>query len=235
MPVPTETLSVARPAGGAPMAAFVARPAAEGKRPGVLIIHEAFGVNDNIKDITRRFAATGYVALAIDLFSNVNRPLCLFRALSGIFVNPLRNGTLNELQAALHALQALPGVDASRVGAIGFCMGGSYALQLACVDGSLRAASVFYGQNPRPLAAVARACPIVGSYPQRDFTAPAARKLAAALAHFEVPHDVRIYPRTLHSFFNDDMPAYNADAAGDAWSRTLAFFEAHLSAPSARQ
>jgi carboxymethylenebutenolidase len=229
MPVLTELLSIARPDQSArPMDAYVARPDGAGSYPGVLVIHEIFGLNDNIKDITRRFAEAGYVALAIDLFSNTNRPLCMLRVFSGIFLRPLRNGTLTEVQAALSALQRQPTVDSSRLGAIGFCMGGSYALQLACVDGNLQAASIFYGQNPRPLEAVARACPIVGSYPQRDTTAGAARKLAQALDAYAVPHDIRIYPRTLHSFFNDHLPAYDAEAAADAWARTLTFFDKHL-------
>jgi carboxymethylenebutenolidase len=194
----------------------------------VLIIHEAFGLNDNIKDITRRFARTGYVGLAIDLFSGANRAMCLARAFGGIFVNPLKSGTLRELQAAVRTLAAQPSVDAGRLGAIGFCMGGSYALQLACVDGDVRAASTFYGQNPRPLEAFARACPIVGSYPQQDFTASGGRKLDATLEAFNVAHDIKIYPKTRHSFFNDHGAMYDAAAAEDAWTRTLDFFAQHL-------
>ena len=225
----TEQLSVRRPVAGArPMQAFLARPAADGLHPGVLVIHEVFGLNDNIRDVTRRFAAEGYVALAVDLFAGTNRAVCLARVMMGIFATPLRNGTVSELQSALEVLQGRSEVDARRVGVIGFCMGGAYALQLACVDGSLRAAAVFYGQNPRPLEAVARACPIVGSYPERDFTARAGRKLEAALQRFEIPHDIRIYPRALHSFFNDRGPAYNPEAAADAWRRTLVFFQDHL-------
>jgi carboxymethylenebutenolidase len=216
------------------MDAFLAEPDGDAPHPGVLVIHEAYGLNEHMRDVARRFAAAGYVALAVDLFSNVNRPLCLVRVMSGILFRPLRNGTLPEVQGALRALQARATVDRQRTGAIGFCMGGSYALQLACVDGSLKAASVFYGQNPRPLEAVARACPIVGSYPQRDFTAGPGRTLAAALQRHGVPHDVKIYPKTLHSFFNDQGRAYDAEAAADAWSRTLQFFETHLSAARAR-
>jgi carboxymethylenebutenolidase len=86
-----------------------------------------------------------------------------------------------ELQAVIAALQGRPEVDPRRVGAIGFCMGGAYALQLACVNGDLRVASAFYGNNPRPLEALARACPIVGSYPENDYSAGAGRALDSAL------------------------------------------------------
>ncbi|HEX9028483.1 MAG TPA: dienelactone hydrolase family protein, partial [Anaerolineales bacterium] len=95
-------------------------------------------------------------------------------------------------------------------------------------DERLRAASVFYGQNPKPLEAVARACPIVGSYPGRDFTAQAARELEPALEHYNIPHDIKIYPEASHSFFNDQRPAFNPEASADAWERMLAFFQEHI-------
>jgi carboxymethylenebutenolidase len=211
-------------------------PDGTGPFPGVVIIHEIYGLNENIRDIARRFAAEGYVALAVDLFSGGNRALCLMRIFEGMLVRPLRNDVVRQLQTALDALQAYSMVDGSRVGAIGFCMGGSYALQLACVDGDLRAASVFYGMNPRPLSAVARACPIVGSYPEKDFTAGAAKKLDAELTRLSVPHDIKIYPGARHSFFNNESRAYRQEASRDAWARTMQFFRAYLGAEgSARQ
>jgi carboxymethylenebutenolidase len=142
----------------------------------------------------------------------------------------LRSGTLSELQQAIQVLGQQSGVDEQRLGVIGFCMGGSYALQIACVEGSVRAASTFYGQNPRPLQALSRACPIVGSFPQRDFTAGAGRRLADALQRFHVPHDIKFYSGARHSFFNDQGRMYDPAASDDAWARTLAFFEQHLGA-----
>ncbi len=207
------------------MDAYWVVPDGPGPFPGVVVIHEIYGLNDNIRDIARRFAAAGYAALAIDLFSGKSRPLCLMRIVYGMLLRPLKNGVVKDLEATLSYLRAQPEVDKTRVGMIGFCMGGGYALQLACVDGDMRAASVFYGANPRPLDAVARACPIVGSYPEKDFTAGMARKLEAKLDHYSVPHDIKIYPNARHSFFNDRGAAYAPAAATDAWRRTLAFFE----------
>ena len=222
-------VSVERPhSPGQPMQAYFVSPVGSNPSPGVVVIHEIFGLNENIRDIARRFAGEGFAALAVDLFSTSNRVVCMARIFHGMMIRSLKNGVVEDLQAALDFLRARSEVDPARLGAIGFCMGGSYALQLACVADDLRAASVFYGQNPRPLEAVARACPIVGSYPEQDFTARAARELEPMLEKHQVPYDLKIYPGARHSFFNDQGPAYQAEAARDAWQRTLAFFNAHL-------
>lgn len=199
--------------------------------PGILVIHEIFGLNDHIRDVAARFSREGYAALAVDLFAGSPRPLCFLRIFYGLLVRPLANGTVAELQGALQYLRDRPEVDADRVGVIGFCMGGGYALQLACVDGDTKAAAIFYGQNPRPLDAVARACPIVGSYPERDFTARQARTLEQALTRHQVPHDIKIYPEARHSFFNDTRGRHDPEAAADSWRRSLDFFQQHLGGP----
>ena len=217
------------------MGAYLALPDGDGPFPGIVVIHEIFGLNENIRQIAQRFSQEGYVALAVDLFSTGSRVACLLRIFHGMLLRPLANGIVADLQAAVDFLKRWPEVDPGRVGVIGFCMGGSYALQLACVadplTGSgqaLQAASVFYGMNPRPLESVAHACPIVGSYPERDFTASAARQLEPLLEKHSIPHDIKIYPETRHSFFNDTGPGYRPEAAADAWRRTLAFFDTHL-------
>jgi carboxymethylenebutenolidase len=210
------------------MEAYLAMPDGEGPFPGVVVIHEIFGLNENIRQIARRFAEEGYAALPVDLFSTGSRVACLLRIFHGMLLRPLANGVVADLRAAVDFLKRLPEVDPERIGVIGFCMGGSYALQLACVEEDLRVASVFYGMNPRPLEAVARACPIVGSYPEEDFTASAARQLEPLLEEYRVPHDIKIYPGARHSFFNDTGAAYHSGAAADAWRRTLAFFNTHL-------
>jgi carboxymethylenebutenolidase len=223
------TVSIARPNPGDPaMDAYMASPDGAGPFPGVVIIHEIFGLNDNIRDIARRFARAGYAALAIDLFSGRNRVACMFRIFNGIMFHSVDNSIVGELRAAIDYLRAQTEVDSKRIGVIGFCMGGSYALQLSIADDKLRAASVFYGQNPKPLEAVAKACPIVGNYPEKDFTANAARELEPMLEKYNVPHDIKIYPGAQHSFFNDQRANYNAEAAADAWQRTLIFFEKYL-------
>lgn len=205
-------------------------PDGEGPHPAVVVIHEAFGLNDNIRDISRRFAAEGYAALAVDLFTGRSRALCMARLMGGL-ITGREPSAIPELVAALDYLMAQPEVDPERIGAIGFCMGGGFAIAWARRDERLRAIAPFYGTNPRPLEAVRRMCPVVGSYPGKDFTARSGRKLDAQLARLGVERDMKIYPNARHSFFNDRGRAYNEPAATDAWQRTLAFFGDHVRAP----
>ncbi len=208
--------------------AYLARPDDDGPFPGIVIIHEVFGLNDNIKAIARRFAAEGYAALAVDLFTGRNRTICMFRFFGGMVVNSLNHGGIRDLKAALTFLSERPGVDSTRLGAIGFCMGGSFAIAWACADNRLKAIAPYYGMNPRPLKAVARACPVVGSYPTGDFTTSHGQKLDVELDRYTIAHDIKIYPGTKHSFFNDQRPTYDAAASEDSWQRVLAFFKEHI-------
>ena len=207
---------------------YLARPEGEGSFPGIVVIHEAFGLNENMKDITRRFADQGYIALAVDLFAGRNRAMCMFRVMSGLLMNPLNNRGIHDLKAALTFLSDQPGVDNSRLGAVGYCMGGGFAIAWACTDDRLKAIAPYYASNPRPLEAVNRLCPVVGSYPGSDFTTRNGQKLDVELERYQVPHDIKIYPGAKHSFFNDTSKNYNAAAAQDSWERVLAFFGGHL-------
>jgi carboxymethylenebutenolidase len=220
--------SVAIPSGASTIGGYLALPDGAGPHPAVVVIHEAFGLNDNIKQIARRFADHGYAALAVDLFSGRNRVLCMARLMTGMLrVAPDRFG-IKDLRAALGHLSTMPTIDAARLGAIGFCMGGGLAIAWACTDDRLQAIAPFYGTNPRPFAAVARLCPVVGSYPGRDFTAASGRKLDQALNRYGIPHDVKIYPQARHSFFNDQGRSYQPEAAADSWERVLAFFDSQV-------
>jgi carboxymethylenebutenolidase len=207
---------------------YLAFPDSSGPHPGVVVIHEIFGLNENIKDIAGRFADQGYAALAVDLFGGRNRAICMARIMTGMLVGSVDRFGIADLKAALTHLAARPEVDPKRIGAIGFCMGGGYAVAWACTDDRLKAIAPFYGANPRPLDAVQRACPVVGSYPEKDFTARSGRALDQALERHGIAHDVKIYDGAGHSFFNDRGRAYDKAAAADSWSRVLGFFEQHL-------
>ncbi len=207
---------------------YAALPDGNGPHPGVVVIHEAYGLNDNIKDISHRFAAGGYAALAVDLFADRNRALCMARYMTGMLIGSVHRAGIDDLKAALTHLGRMPEVDPRRIGAIGFCMGGGFAIAWACTDDRLKAIAPFYAANPRPIDQVKRACPVVGSYPEKDFTAGAGRALNEALDRHGIDHDIKIYPGAAHSFFNDQGRAYNQPAAEDSWSRVMGFFGKHL-------
>ena len=209
---------------------YLARSEGEGPFPALVLIHEAYGLNENMKDIARRFASEGYVALVVDLFAGRNHAVCMVRFMSGQLLNPLNNSSVHDLKAALTFLSKQTGVDDARLGAVGYCMGGSFAVAWACTDDRLKVIAPYYGTNPRPLKAVARLCPVVGSYPGNDFTARSGKKLDVELDRYHVPHDIKIYPRTKHAFFNDTLSVYNQAAAQDSWERVLAFFGERIGA-----
>ncbi|HLH63625.1 MAG TPA: dienelactone hydrolase family protein [Ktedonobacteraceae bacterium] len=221
------------PSGAKKIDAYLARPEGEGSFPAVVVIHEAYGLNENIRDITRRFANEGYIALAVDLFAGRNRAVCMFSFMTAMFFNSLNHQGIVDLKAALTFLSEQPGVDTTRLGAIGFCMGGGFAIAWACTDSRLKVIAPFYASNPRPLEAVARLCPVVGSYPTADFTTAQGHKLEAALQAYNIPHDIKFYPGAKHSFFNEQGSRYNHAAAEDAWQRVLAFFNEQIGTKAA--
>jgi carboxymethylenebutenolidase len=207
---------------------YLATPDDDGPHPGVVVVHEAYGLDEHIKNVTRRFAAAGYTALAVDLFTGRNRAICMARYMTGLLAGSIRGRGIDDLKSALTFLAKLPNVDAQRMGAIGFCMGGGLAIAWACTDSRLKAIAPFYGTNPRPIEVAKRLCPVVGSYPEKDFTARSGRKLDQALTTYAIDHDIKIYPDAEHSFFNDTRGRYSKEAADDAWRRVVKFFDARL-------
>jgi len=228
MALQASTVSVPRANGKGVMESFLVQPEGAGPFPGLIVIHEIFGLNDNIRGIASRFAEEGYAALAVDLFANRNRAFCMLQAFHGMLFRPLNNPLLSDLQSAFAFLQKQPGVDANHIGAVGFCMGGGYALQMAVTTQGMKAASVFYGAAPKPLEAFAKSCPVAGSYPDKDLTTQGARELDAALEKYNIPHDIKFYENTQHSFFNQQRTPFEVEASRDAWQRMLSFFSEHL-------
>jgi radical SAM protein len=207
---------------------YLALPDGAGPFPGVVVVHEAFGLNDNIRDICARFAGEGYAALGVDLFAGRGRAACMARMFAGMMAGNLEHYGVRALKAALGQLGGRPEVDAGRIGAIGFCLGGSIVLTWACTDNRLAAIAPFYAMAPRPREAIRRLCPVVGSWPGRDITTRAAGVLETRLTAAGVPHDLKVYPGARHSFFNDQWRTYDSAAAADSWRRILAFFAEHV-------
>ena len=222
--------------GGRLMKAAVAVPDGPGPHPGVLVLHEAFGLNRDIRRIASRFADEGYVALAPDLDSAGNRLRCL----SALLLGPHQDETLTLIETARRALAGRDDVDERRVAVIGFCMGGGFALAFAA-RGGVRVASVNYGVVEKDRDKYAGVCPVVAGYGAKDklFTKQAVR-LEEHLRELGVPHDVKVYDGVGHSFMSfDNGPAwmmkipnplhagYAETAAEDNWRRIVAFFAEH--------
>ena len=238
--VPTTDVEVPLPHDGV-LRAAMALPDAAGPRPGVVVLHEAFGLNADIRRITARFADSGYVALAPDLYSHPGRARCLSRVLLDGFVRGASDETLADIEAARRYLAERPEVDGERIAVIGFCMGGGFALAFAPNRG-LRAVSVNYGPVPRGRDALTGICPVVASYGALDrVMRDEPVTLERRLSDLGVPHDVKVYESVGHSFMSyDNAPAvllriptpmrvgYSETAAEDAWHRILAFFMEHV-------
>jgi carboxymethylenebutenolidase len=230
---------------GRRLTAFLARPGGADDvlpHPAVIVVHEAMGLNDDIRRIASVFADHGYVALAPDLLGAGFRPLCIAR----FFREMGRVGTgapYREMAAFQDWLARQPDVDGDRVGMAGFCAGGGFAMLYAARGGrSLRAIAPFYGALPADESIIPDLCPTVASYGGRDaISGDNGPRLQAALDAAGIPNDVKTYPDAGHSFMSRHggvmgavMPhspmhaRFDADASADAWDRVLAFFADHL-------
>jgi carboxymethylenebutenolidase len=153
----------------------------------------------------------------------------ILEAFGTISQAPVQEGYARDLVAVARFLRSLPEVDPARVGAVGFCYGGAISARLATQDPDLKAAVIFYGQNP-PLDDVPRIrAHVLGLYGGEDpgitQTVPA---FAAAMRAAGLSFEEHVYPGAKHAFFNDTRPNYHPESATDAWSRVLGFFAATL-------
>jgi carboxymethylenebutenolidase len=230
-------------AAGGELATYIATPAGTGPWPGVVAIHDALGMSQDLRAQADWLASEGYLVAAPDLFDGGTFLGCLrsimrdFNRGEGPFfdrIEAVRQWLLQHEQAN------------GKVGVIGFCFGGGFALLLA-PRGEFDAASVNYGGLPKdPDEFLKQACPIVASYGAKDRTLKgAAARLEAILTAAGIDHDVKEYPETDHAFMNDHAAdkipmliqviafvfgggEYNAESTQDARRRIIAFFDRHL-------
>lgn len=226
-----EVSTVRFPAEGTEVLGYLARPRSRPQAPGLVVVHENRGLVEHIKDVARRLAKVGYVALAPDLASHeggtdrFSDPAQVTAVLGRTPVDRL----VGMLVAAVQYLRSQPFVRADRVGAIGWCFGGGMVWRLVTRSPELRAAVPFYGPNP-PLEDVPRIrAAVLGIYGERDQRInqgiPALRE---ALQRAGVVHEIVVYPASDHAFFNDTGARYNPQAARQAWERALEWFRRYL-------
>ncbi|MDX1613983.1 MAG: dienelactone hydrolase family protein [Candidatus Promineifilaceae bacterium] len=216
------------PSNGREMPGYLARPEGEGPFPGLVIIQEWWGLVPHIKDVARRFAAEGYMVLAPDLYHGeaAQEP----DEARKLAMKLERDRAVTEIVAAGNFLLNMDLVSGQQVGLVGWCMGGGLALSTAAESDVPGAVVCFYG---RPLDEADTAnvrAPILGLYGSEDRGIPPAdvREFEAALRASGIVHEILIYDGAQHAFFNDTRAAYDAQAAADAWQRTLAWFATYL-------
>jgi len=221
---------------------YLAVPAGDGPWPGVVVLSDVLGMTRDLRDQADWLAAAGYLAVAPDLFFRGNKVRCLRRIVSDALKG--YGQTFDDIDAARGWLAGRDDCT-GRVGVLGFCMGGGFALQVVVGHG-FAVASANYGGIPKGFTTfLDEACPIVGSYGAQDRSLRGtAAKLETMLSSAGVPHDVKEYPEAGHAFLNDHDPGefsalivalskltgshYHAPSAADARQRILAFFAEHL-------
>lgn len=214
-------------------------PEGKGPWPGVIMVHEVFGIDENMRAQMTRLTNSGYVVMMPNLYSRGGARKCLtatFRALASG-----KGQAFEDIQAAKELLQSRTDVT-KKVGVIGFCMGGGFALLLA--NKGYDAANSNYGMLPTDMDSVLTgACPILGNYGGKDAQLKGAKtKLDSTLTKLKVEHDIKMYTDAGHAFMNPKQgggPFFgtllrvtgakpNPEAAKDAWTRIDAFFAEHL-------
>ena len=207
-------------------------PSGKGPFPGIVVIHEWWGLNDWVKDQASKLADEGYVALAIDLYRGkvADTPDLAHELMRGV----PEDRAARDLHAAVEFLKSQENVKKDRIGSIGWCMGGGYSLQTALREPGLRTAVINYGHlatDPESLKKINAS--ILGIFGGKDRGIPVddVRTFEGALKQQGKKMEIVIYPEAGHAFENPNNKAgYRPDDAADAWKRTTAFLAANLKA-----
>lgn len=210
---------------------YLAKPADTKARGGLILIHEWWGLNDNIRENARRFAELGYAALAVDLYNGkvaTNRDGA--RRLAGSVRKNPKAAFANLKQAVDYLTGPQGGVDPARIASVGWCFGGGWSYQMAKNDLGVKASVIYYGRfNPKDDLSRMRAT-LMGHFGETDraIKVDNVREFQAKLKTLKGDHMVFIYPNAGHAFANSDSGNYDKAAAETAWKRTVGFLEKHL-------
>lgn len=205
---------------------FMALPESPGRHPGIVVIHEWWGLNDWVKGEAEKLAGQGYVALAVDLYRGkvATDPSVAHELMRGL----PQDRAVRDMEAAFNYLAARPDVDPKKIGSIGWCMGGGLSLQLAVHEPRLAACVVNHGAPPTDPAAIAAIhAPILGNFGAKDqgITPSDVRAFEKAMKADGKSIDVKIYDDAGHAFQNpNNKDGYRAEDTADAWSRIVAFY-----------
>ena len=217
-----------------PLPAYVARPKGNGRHPAVIVASEIFGVHEYIKDICRRLATAGYVAIAPDFFyrSGVDLPAMTdFKQIMPIVQQAGVEQVDGDVRATSAWLKAQPFVAPTAIGITGFCWGGGVVWRAAMVDPDIKAGVAWYGQlKPLIARAAELKAPVLGLYGAQDqgITAEDIAGMRAALAKAgNTASTIKVYPDAGHGFHADYRASYNEADATDGWARALAWFKEH--------
>lgn len=226
--VKTETISYK--SGAETVSGYLALPSGGGPHPALVVIHEWWGLNDWVKEQTRKFAAQGYVALAVDLYrGQVAEDAGLAHELSRGLPE---DRALRDLQAAFNYLQSRKDAKKAYIGSVGWCMGGGLSLKLAINEPRLRACIINYGAMPTDPAAMSKIrASVLGNFGGEDRGIPpsSVQAFEKEMKQQKKWVDVKIYPGAGHAFENpNNKGGYREDAAKDAWERMVRFLGENL-------
>ena len=224
-----------RPGGKLPV--FVAAPHARNRFPAVIVIHEIFGLNDHIVDICRRFADAGFAAFAPDLFfyaENLPKDRNDLAAMRNVWAAIPDSQFIADLQAVHHYATYTRLAKPEQIGTIGYCMGGAMAFMFACETPQVAWCADYYGRIFYPQLTETKKkhpidyteglnCPLLGAFAGKDdlITAEHIAQLKERLTTSGKRFEINVYEEAQHAFFNDQREFYDAQAAADAWKRTL--------------
>ncbi len=215
---------------GTEVEGYLAMPEGEGPFPGIVMIHEWWGLNDQVRGMARDYAAEGYAVLAVDLYNGESATTPdQAGALAGA-VRENTDGAFANLNAATTYLQSQSSVAADRIGSVGWCFGGQWSYNMAKNNLGTKASVMYYGRFSADDDLSMMKTQILGHFGEEDTSilVDDVKQFKANLETLNGNHAVYIYPNAGHAFANEESDAYQAESAAQAWERTIEFLEANL-------